>query len=102
MWLAWNLSVMAGVFLGGSIPESWSLGFAIPLSFLALLVPGIRNLPALVAALVGGGIAVAAVHLPYNLGLVTASIGGVIAGVTAEGLRKKSSETAYQAEGERP
>ncbi|MEE1920959.1 AzlC family ABC transporter permease [Pseudomonas sp. 148P] len=100
MWLAWNLSVLAGVFLGGSIPESWSLGFAIPLSFLALLVPGIRNLPALVAAIVGGGIAVAAVDLPYNLGLVTASIGGVIAGVTAEGLRRKPSEPTYQAEGE--
>ncbi|HCN46156.1 MAG TPA: branched-chain amino acid permease [Pseudomonas sp.] len=100
MWLAWNLSVVAGVFVGGSIPESWSLGFTIPLSFLALLVPGIRNVPALVAAIVGGAIAVAAVDLPYNLGLVTASVGGVIAGVTAESLRRKSSESAYQAEGE--
>lgn len=100
MWLAWNLSVVAGVFVGGSIPESWSLGFTIPLSFLALLVPGIRNVPALVAAIVGGAIAVAAVDLPYNLGLVTASVGGVIAGVTAESLRRKSSETASQAEGE--
>lgn len=102
MWLAWNLSVAAGVYLGGSIPESWSLGFAIPLSFLALLVPGIRSMPALVAAIVGGSIAVLAVDLPYNLGLVTASIGGVIAGVSAESLRKKPSETAFQAEGERP
>ena len=93
MWLAWNLSVVAGVFVGGSIPESWSLGFAIPLSFLALLVPGIRNVPALVAAIVGGGIAVAAVDLPYNLGLVTASIRGVIAGVTAGSLRRKAPAT---------
>ncbi|WP_425929718.1 AzlC family ABC transporter permease [Pseudomonas sp. NyZ201] len=100
MWLAWNLSVVAGVFVGGSIPESWSLGFTIPLSFLALLVPGIRNIPALVAAIVGGGIAVAAVDLPYNLGLVTASIGGVVAGVVTESLRRKASETDYRAEGE--
>ncbi|MDU9391286.1 AzlC family ABC transporter permease [Pseudomonas sp. zfem002] len=101
MWLAWNLSVVAGVYLGASIPQSWSLGFAIPLSFLALLVPGIRNLPSLAAAIVGGSIAALAVDLPYNLGLVTASLGGVIAGVSAESLRKRSSETALQTEGER-
>ncbi|MGH8425628.1 MAG: AzlC family ABC transporter permease, partial [Pseudomonas fluorescens] len=42
MWLSWQLSVLTGIYLGASIPETWSLSFAIPLSFLALLVPGIR------------------------------------------------------------
>lgn len=102
MWLAWQVSVVAGVYLGAGIPESWSLGFAIPLSFLALLVPAIRNLPSLAAAVVGGSIAVMAIDLPYNLGLVTASIGGVIAGVVAESLRKPSPTHACHAEGERP
>lgn len=88
MWLAWQLSVVAGIYLGASIPESWSLGFAIPLSFLALLIPGLRSMPSLGAALVGGVLAVLAINLPYNLGLVTASIGGVIAGLVIESLRK--------------
>ena len=101
MWLAWNLSVVAGVYLGASIPESWSLGFAIPLSFLALLVPAIRSVPALGAAVVGGLIAVLAVDLPYNLGLVTASIGGVIAGVAIESSRRKTLTETLDAEGER-
>jgi hypothetical protein len=35
MWLTWQLSVFAGVYLGASIPETWSLTFAVPLSFLA-------------------------------------------------------------------
>jgi len=88
MWLAWQLSVLAGVILGARIPETWSLGFAIPLSFLALLIPNLRNAATLGAAIVGGAIAILAIKLPYNLGLVTASIGGVVAGVLIENLRR--------------
>ena len=90
MWLTWQLSVFAGVYLGASIPETWSLTFAVPLSFLALLVPSIRGSASLGAAVVGGLIAVLAVKLPYNLGLVTASIGGVIAGLLIETICKKT------------
>ena len=89
MWLTWQLSVLAGVYLGASIPETWSLSFAIPLSFLALLVPGIRSAASLGAASIGGLIAVLAVNMPYNLGLVTASIGGVMAGLLIERFRKR-------------
>ncbi|NIF29441.1 branched-chain amino acid ABC transporter permease [Pantoea sp. Tr-811] len=94
MWLGWNLAVMAGVFLGTGIPESWSLGFAIPLSFLALLVPGIRNPATLGAAIAGGTLAVLAHGLPYNLGLLVASVGGVSAGLAIEQLRKSANLAA--------
>jgi predicted branched-subunit amino acid permease len=94
MWLTWQLSVFAGVYLGASIPEAWSLSFAVPLSFLALLVPGIRSAASLGAAVTGGLIAVSAIKLPYNLGLVTASIGGVIAGLLIENARRKTSGSA--------
>ncbi|HEF4760201.1 TPA: AzlC family ABC transporter permease [Pseudomonas putida] len=89
MWLSWQVSVLAGVYLGASIPETWSLAFAIPLSFLALLVPAIRSSASLGAAVVGGLLAVFAVDLPYNLGLVTASLGGVMAGLLIESLRQR-------------
>lgn len=91
MWLCWQLSVWAGVCLGTGIPQSGSLSFAIPLSFLALLVPGIRSQAALGAAVVGGAIAVGAASLPYNLGLIGASIGGVMAGLAIESWRKPLS-----------
>jgi predicted branched-subunit amino acid permease len=88
MWFGWNLSVLAGMYLGAGIPEDWSLGFAIPLSFLALLVPSIRNRATLGAALVGGVLAVLAIDLPYNLGLLAGALGGIITGLTLEGLQK--------------
>ena len=101
MWLSWQLSVLAGVYLGASIPETWSLSFAIPLSFLALLVPGIRSAASLGAALVGGLLAVFAVDMPYNLGLVSASIGGVMAGLLIETVRQKTVSDALTDDVER-
>lgn len=86
MWFGWTFAVLAGVLLGTGIPESWSLGFAIPLSFLALLVPSIRNPATFGAALAGGLIAVLAVELPFNLGLLLGAVGGVTAGVLIEHL----------------
>ena len=88
MWFGWNLSVLAGIYLGAGIPEDWSLGFAIPLSFLALLIPSLRSPATLGAALTGGVLAVLAVGLPYNLGLLAGALGGIIAGLLLERLQK--------------
>jgi 4-azaleucine resistance transporter AzlC len=96
MWFGWTLAVLAGVLLGTGIPESWSLGFAIPLSFLALLVPSIRSSATLGAALAGGLIAVLAAALPFNLGLLLGAVGGVTTGVLIEQLRGPSGERATQ------
>lgn len=98
MWLAWQLSVLAGVYLGASIPDTWSLSFAIPLSFLALLVPAIRNSATLGAAVVGGGVAVAAVDLPYNLGLISASVAGVLVGMLIYSAQERSPPAAAAAD----
>lgn len=60
----------------------------------ALLVPGLRGATTLGAAGVAGLLAVLAVKLPYNLGLVTASIGGVIAGLLIESIRESPLSSA--------
>ncbi|BBP66253.1 MULTISPECIES: AzlC family ABC transporter permease [Pseudomonas] len=101
MWLVWQVSVLAGVYLGASIPQDWSLSFAIPLSFLALLIPGLQSRASWCAAAVGGTLAVLAIKLPYNLGLVTASLGGVLAGLVVERLQASSNSASVEgAEGE--
>ena len=84
MWLVWQPATAAGILLGAAVPSSWSLDFAIPLTFMALLIPGLRDRPTLVAALVGGGVAVFATALPFNLGLVLAAVSGIAAGLVAE------------------
>jgi len=49
LWTTWQISTSAGFVLGAAIPASWSLEFAIPLTFLALLVLAVRDRPGLVA-----------------------------------------------------
>ncbi|BCR04327.1 branched-chain amino acid transporter AzlC [Desulfuromonas versatilis] len=85
MWVTWQTGTAAGVFLGAAIPKSWSLDFAIPLTFLALLFPAIKDRPSLVAAASAGALALAGHGLPYNLGLFLAALGGIGAGALADG-----------------
>lgn len=88
LWLTWQLTTGAGVLLGASVPASWSLDFAIPLVFLALLVPALRNRPSVAAAAVGGLVALAANDVAYSLGLIIGAVSGITAGVLAERLKR--------------
>ena len=47
LWLAWQISTIAGVIAGSTIPENWELAFAIPLTFIAIVVPLLKNTPTL-------------------------------------------------------
>ena len=84
LWITWQVTTGLGVILGASVPASWSLDFAIPLVFLALLVPAVNTRPNLVAAVVGGLVAVLANGVSYNLGLIIGALSGIAAGVVAE------------------
>ena len=74
----------AGVLVGDRIPDGFQLDFAVPLLFLALLVPSVTDEPTTVAAAVGGFAALVAVGVPMNLGIVLAALSGVVAGVLAD------------------
>ncbi len=84
LWAVWQVATVAGIVVGRGIPPSWGLTFAVPLVFLALLVPAVTDRPRLVAALVGGTVAVVGAELPFNLGLVTGALAGVGAGLAVE------------------
>jgi predicted branched-subunit amino acid permease len=84
LWVTWQLTTGVGVIFGTAIPATWSLDFAIPLVFVALLIPTLKDRPALIAAVVAAGAAVAAASVPYHLGLMIGALCGVVAGVVAE------------------
>jgi len=85
LWVVWQVSTVIGVLVGASIPGEWSLDFAIPLVFLALLVPIVKERGTRVAVGVGGTVAVIASPLAFNAGLITGAIAGLVAGMLAEG-----------------
>jgi len=77
LWITWQMGTAAGVFLGAVVPASWELEFTVPLVFVALLVPTLRDRGNLIAATVAGIVALAGQGLPYNLGLILASSAGI-------------------------
>src|SRR5215213_5840585 len=87
LWMDWQLSTALGIFLGAAIPESWSLDFALPLTFIAMVVPVIRDRPAIAAALSAGAVALIAFSLPYQLGLILAALVGIVVGTVLEGMQ---------------
>jgi 4-azaleucine resistance transporter AzlC len=84
IWTVWQITTVAGVLLGTGIPDEWNVGFAVPLVFLALLVPAMEDGPTTVAGILGGVVAVVATSLPLNLGLLVGATIGIGAGLVAE------------------
>jgi 4-azaleucine resistance transporter AzlC len=84
LWTDWQISTALGIFLGAAIPESWSLDFALPLTFIAMVVPVLKNRPAVAAALSAGVVALLAYSLPYKLGLILAALVGIAVGTILE------------------
>lgn len=87
-YITWVGSTYLGALLGARVPERWGLEFAIPLGFMVLLIPALRDRPSLAAALVGGLVATALVSLPYRLGLFIGALAGIAAGVWLENRKR--------------
>lgn len=81
LWSCWQVTTAGGVFLGAAVPDGWSLDFALPLTFIAIVVPALRERPALAAALVAAIVGTAAFRWPYSTGLFTAAAAGLAAGM---------------------
>lgn len=81
LWTTWQTSTIIGAAVGTGVPDELSLDFAIPLVFLALVVPAVIDRPTLTAAAVSGTVAVAAAPLDFNLGLLIAAVSGIVAGL---------------------
>lgn len=88
LWVFWQISTAVGIFLSAALPESWSLDFALPLTFIAMLVPVLRDRPGIAAAVSAGLVALLTFSLPYRLGLILAALVGILAGTLLE--RRKS------------
>ena len=89
MYIPWQVSTWIGIVAGNSIPNPNALGldFAGTVTFIAMVIPMIRNRPALVAVVVAGVMSIVAHGLPYQLGLLVAALLGVVAGLAAQTLR---------------
>lgn len=81
LWTAWQVSTALGIWLGGGIPASFPLAFALPLTFIALLIPTLVDRPTVLAAVSAGVIAVLLSSLPLKMGLLIGAVVGIGVGV---------------------
>jgi len=87
----WQLSSLAGAIVGPLIPASWGLDFAVPLVFLAMLAPTLKDSTAVKVAFVTGiASAVLVPLLPMQTGLLVAIIAGMVCGAWLD--RAKAGE----------
>lgn len=80
---SWIAGTITGLLIGASVPEELQIGFAVPLMFVALLVPTVRDRPTLAAAAVGFGVTLVAREAPLSTGLLIGTAAGVTFGMLA-------------------
>ena len=80
LWVCWQITTIIGVVFGATIPPEWSLEFAIPLTFIAVVVPILRRRADFVACATAGVISVAGQSLPWKSWIILAALGGILAG----------------------
>lgn len=80
LWAGWQLATLAGVLAGSLLPPDLGLDFALPLTFIAIVVPLIDSRARLVAALAAGAVAMLLAGLPWKTGLFAAALAGLAAG----------------------
>lgn len=80
LWVTWQAATVVGAVLGDAIPDGVPLGFAVPMTFLAILIPNVTDHPTLAAAITAAAVATASAPLPANLGMPLATISGIAVG----------------------
>lgn len=80
LWCGWQISTLAGVLVGTRLPADMGLDFALPLTFIAIVVPMISTRALFAAAIAASATAVALAALPYKLGLFLGALAGLAVG----------------------
>ncbi len=96
MYLNWQFWCLLGLVLGNRIPDaqSWGLDVAMPVTFIGMIIPFVRNVPAAVCVLTAGAASLLTLALPYKLGIVVSACAGIASGLLAQRLVAARRELA--------
>tara|TARA_B100000579_G_C22842204_1_gene862208 strand:- start:590 stop:1285 length:696 start_codon:yes stop_codon:yes gene_type:complete len=78
LWFIWQISTLIGIFLGSIVPEELGLSFAIPLTFLSLIVHEFRKYDHLLVIFVSGFLAILFYDIPFKAYIIAASLAALI------------------------
>ena len=91
-WIIWQITTLIGIILGSVIPDKLGLTFAIPLTFLALLVNDFRKLVNVIVIIVSGTVATLGYQIiPFKAYVIIASsLGLIVAFILTKLMNKKN------------
>jgi len=91
-WVIWQITTLIGIILGSVIPDKLGLTFAIPLTFLALLVNDFRKLVNVIVIIVSGTVATLGYQIiPFKAYVIIASsLGLIVAFILTKLMNKKN------------
>jgi 4-azaleucine resistance transporter AzlC len=88
LWTTWQVSTAIGIFIGAQLPQNWPLGFVLPLTFIALVVPVLKDKASAAAAVTAALVGVLTFGFPFKTGLLAAAFVGILSGLLVEGRPK--------------
>tara|TARA_B100000902_G_scaffold94882_1_gene97718 strand:- start:1061 stop:1753 length:693 start_codon:yes stop_codon:yes gene_type:complete len=90
-WIIWQLTTFLGIILGSTIPEELGLSFAIPLTFLAILVNDFRKFENVIVIIISGLVATIGYNfIPFKAYVIIAALAGLFTGTILTKTIKKS------------
>lgn len=84
IWVTWQIATLFGVVAGQIIPVSWQLDFVIPLCFIAVLVPLLRDRVSLWVFAVATVAVIVLDPIPLRLSLLGGGLLAIAAGVAGD------------------
>ena len=90
-WVIWQSTTLLGIILGAAIPEKLGLSFAVPLTFLALLVNDFRKFINVIVIIISGLVATLGYnYIPFKAYVIVAALAGLITAMLLTTKMKKN------------
>ena len=90
LWVVWQISSLVGIFLGSIVPEELGLTFAIPLTFLSLIIHEFRKLDHLIVIFTSGLFAIVFYEMPFKAYIITATMGALLIALIITNMKYKN------------
>ncbi len=90
LWVTWQVTTLIGIFLGSVVPEEWGLKFAIPLTFLAIIISDFRKLDHVFVMLISGVSSLIFFDIPFKAYIIITPIIGLLSALIIIKFKDKS------------
>jgi len=90
LWITWQITTVIGILLGSIVPEELGLTFAIPLTFLALLINYFRKIDHVIVIITSGVLSIIMYDAPFKSYIIFSSLISLLIAYLIVKMRKQN------------